>query len=166
MCTFQSLTSLCIYWEMMALNKLLETYRLFLQICSICSFSSTSKTNDLQFHLQAGAIEGQVVEMGLMTTSLLSAEKFPIVVPNSLFSSQVNLLFFLFCFFVLGFFIYLLYHHYLHGRFIFVPERRFPYLNCLLKVEAYLTISFHSRTMHMLPITWLSTFVVMKMCCQ
>lgn len=39
--------------------------------------------------IKAGAIEGQVVEMGLMTTSLLSAEKFPIVVPNSLFSSQV-----------------------------------------------------------------------------
>ncbi|KGN56499.1 mechanosensitive ion channel protein 1, mitochondrial isoform X1 [Cucumis sativus] len=39
--------------------------------------------------IKAGAIEGQVVEMGLMTTSLLSAEKFPVVVPNSLFSSQV-----------------------------------------------------------------------------
>lgn len=39
--------------------------------------------------IKAGAIEGQVIEMGLMTTSLLSAEKFPIVVPNSLFSSQV-----------------------------------------------------------------------------
>ncbi|XP_038876385.1 mechanosensitive ion channel protein 1, mitochondrial-like [Benincasa hispida] len=39
--------------------------------------------------IKAGAIEGQVVEMGLMSTLLLSAEKFPIVVPNSLFSSQV-----------------------------------------------------------------------------
>ncbi|GFS38803.1 mechanosensitive ion channel protein [Actinidia rufa] len=38
---------------------------------------------------KAGSVEGQVVEMGLMTTSLLSAEKFPIIVPNSLFSSQV-----------------------------------------------------------------------------
>ncbi|XP_010276908.1 PREDICTED: mechanosensitive ion channel protein 1, mitochondrial isoform X1 [Nelumbo nucifera] len=39
--------------------------------------------------IKAGSIEGQVVEMGLTTTSLLNAEKFPIVVPNSLFSSQV-----------------------------------------------------------------------------
>ncbi|KAL0379481.1 UNVERIFIED_CONTAM: Mechanosensitive ion channel protein 1, mitochondrial [Sesamum angustifolium] len=37
----------------------------------------------------AGSVEGQVVEMGLTTTSLLTAEKFPVVVPNSLFSSQV-----------------------------------------------------------------------------
>lgn len=40
--------------------------------------------------LQAGSIEGQVVEMGLTTTSLLNAEKFPVIVPNSLFSSQVG----------------------------------------------------------------------------
>lgn len=40
--------------------------------------------------LQAGNIEGQVVEMGLTTTSLLNAEKFPVIVPNSLFSSQVG----------------------------------------------------------------------------
>ncbi|GMP61374.1 hypothetical protein CsSME_00023869 [Camellia sinensis var. sinensis] len=39
--------------------------------------------------IKAGSVEGQVVEMGLTTTSLLSAEKFPIIVPNSLFSSQV-----------------------------------------------------------------------------
>uniref|UniRef100_A0A5B7BSE4 Mechanosensitive ion channel MscS domain-containing protein n=1 Tax=Davidia involucrata TaxID=16924 RepID=A0A5B7BSE4_DAVIN len=39
--------------------------------------------------IKAGSVEGQVVEMGLTTTSLLSAEKFPIMVPNSLFSSQV-----------------------------------------------------------------------------
>lgn len=39
--------------------------------------------------IKAGSIEGQVVEMGLTTTSLLSAEKFPVIVPNSLFSSQV-----------------------------------------------------------------------------
>lgn len=45
------------------------------------------------YKLQAGSIEGQVVEMGLTTTSLLSAEKFPVIVPNSLFSSQVGNLF-------------------------------------------------------------------------
>lgn len=39
--------------------------------------------------IKAGSIEGQVVEMGLTTTSLLSSEKFPVTVPNSLFSSQV-----------------------------------------------------------------------------
>lgn len=39
--------------------------------------------------IKAGSVEGQVVEMGLTTTSLLSAEKFPVIVPNSLFSSQV-----------------------------------------------------------------------------
>lgn len=39
--------------------------------------------------IKAGNIEGQVVEMGLTTTSLLNAEKFPVIVPNSLFSSQV-----------------------------------------------------------------------------
>ncbi|XP_068648842.1 mechanosensitive ion channel protein 1, mitochondrial-like [Aristolochia californica] len=38
--------------------------------------------------IKAGSIEGQVIEMGLTTTSLLSSEKFPITVPNSLFSSQ------------------------------------------------------------------------------
>ncbi|KAL1549820.1 mechanosensitive ion channel protein 1, mitochondrial isoform X1 [Salvia divinorum] len=39
--------------------------------------------------IKAGSVEGQVVEMGLTTTLLLTAEKFPVVVPNSLFSSQV-----------------------------------------------------------------------------
>ncbi|KAL2336010.1 hypothetical protein Fmac_010456 [Flemingia macrophylla] len=39
--------------------------------------------------IKAGSIEGQVVEMGLTTTSLLSSEKFPVIVPNSFFSSQV-----------------------------------------------------------------------------
>ncbi|XP_052171443.1 mechanosensitive ion channel protein 1, mitochondrial-like [Diospyros lotus] len=39
--------------------------------------------------IKAGTIEGQVMEIGLTTTSLLSAEKFPITVPNTLFSSQV-----------------------------------------------------------------------------
>lgn len=39
--------------------------------------------------IKAGSVEGQVIEMGLTTTSLLTAEKFPVIVPNSLFSSQV-----------------------------------------------------------------------------
>ncbi|GMH00493.1 hypothetical protein Nepgr_002332 [Nepenthes gracilis] len=39
--------------------------------------------------IKAGSIEGQVVEMGLTTTSLLNAENFPVIVPNSMFSSQV-----------------------------------------------------------------------------
>ncbi|EOA22080.1 hypothetical protein CARUB_v10002623mg [Capsella rubella] len=39
--------------------------------------------------IKAGSVEGQVVGMGLTTTSLLNAEKFPVLVPNSLFSSQV-----------------------------------------------------------------------------
>ncbi|XP_074580842.1 mechanosensitive ion channel protein 1, mitochondrial-like [Curcuma longa] len=39
--------------------------------------------------LVAGSVEGQVVEMGLTTTSLINPEKFPVIVPNSLFSSQV-----------------------------------------------------------------------------
>ncbi|KEH18821.1 putative mechanosensitive ion channel MscS, LSM domain-containing protein [Medicago truncatula] len=39
--------------------------------------------------IKAGSIEGQVVEIGLTSTSLLSPEKFPIIVPNSFFSSQV-----------------------------------------------------------------------------
>ncbi|KAK4418559.1 Mechanosensitive ion channel protein 1, mitochondrial [Sesamum alatum] len=38
--------------------------------------------------IKAGSVEGQVVEMGLTTTSLLTAEKFPVVVPNSL--SSIN----------------------------------------------------------------------------
>lgn len=48
-----------------------------------------SKPFSLGDTIKAGSIEGQVVEMGLMTTSLLNAEKFPVIVPNSLFSSQV-----------------------------------------------------------------------------
>lgn len=39
--------------------------------------------------IKAGPVEGQVVDMGLTTTSLLNSEKFPVIVPNSLFSSQV-----------------------------------------------------------------------------
>ncbi|KAF3441560.1 hypothetical protein FNV43_RR15474 [Rhamnella rubrinervis] len=48
-----------------------------------------SKPFSLGDTIKAGAIEGQVVDMGLITTSLLNAEKFPVIVPNSLFSSQV-----------------------------------------------------------------------------
>lgn len=40
-------------------------------------------------NIKAGSVEGQVVEMGLTTTSLINPEKFPVIVPNSLFSSQV-----------------------------------------------------------------------------
>ncbi|XP_027334252.1 mechanosensitive ion channel protein 1, mitochondrial isoform X2 [Abrus precatorius] len=40
--------------------------------------------------IKAGSIEGQVVEMGLTTTSLLSSEKFPVIVPNTFFSSQTE----------------------------------------------------------------------------
>ncbi|KAL8138534.1 hypothetical protein V2J09_004535 [Rumex salicifolius] len=39
--------------------------------------------------IKAGPVEGQVVDMGLTTTSLLNSERFPVIVPNSLFSSQV-----------------------------------------------------------------------------
>jgi small-conductance mechanosensitive channel len=38
---------------------------------------------------QAGPVTGQVVEMGIHSTLLLNTEKFPIIVPNSFFSSQV-----------------------------------------------------------------------------
>ncbi|OWM64264.1 hypothetical protein CDL15_Pgr018836 [Punica granatum] len=48
-----------------------------------------SKPFSLGDTIKAGSIEGQVVDMGLTTTSLLNAEKFPVIVPNSLFSSQV-----------------------------------------------------------------------------
>ncbi|KAJ4951931.1 hypothetical protein NE237_028763 [Protea cynaroides] len=48
-----------------------------------------SKPFSLGDTIKAGSIEGQVVEMGFTTTSLLNAEKFPVIVPNSLFSSQV-----------------------------------------------------------------------------
>lgn len=43
------------------------------------------------------------MEMGLTTTSLLNAEKFPVIVPNSLFSSQVGVYFFFFFHFFLLF---------------------------------------------------------------
>ncbi|KAI3906003.1 hypothetical protein MKW92_018700 [Papaver armeniacum] len=48
-----------------------------------------SKPFSLGDTIKAGSIEGQVIEMGLTTTQLLNAEKFPVTVPNSLFSSQV-----------------------------------------------------------------------------
>lgn len=48
-----------------------------------------SKPFSLGDTIKAGAVEGHVVEMGLTTTSLLNAEKFPVLVPNALFSSQV-----------------------------------------------------------------------------
>ncbi|KAJ7546919.1 hypothetical protein O6H91_08G061100 [Diphasiastrum complanatum] len=39
--------------------------------------------------ISAGAVEGQVIEIGLHSTRLLNADKFPVTVPNSFFSSQV-----------------------------------------------------------------------------
>ncbi|VFQ94677.1 unnamed protein product [Cuscuta campestris] len=39
--------------------------------------------------IRAGYVEGQVVEMGMTTTSLLTEEMLPVTVPNSLFTSQV-----------------------------------------------------------------------------
>ncbi|XVF73139.1 hypothetical protein PTKIN_Ptkin12aG0177700 [Pterospermum kingtungense] len=48
-----------------------------------------SKPFSLGDTIKAGSIEGQVVEMGLTNTTLLNSEKFPVLVPNSLFSSQV-----------------------------------------------------------------------------
>ncbi|XP_061968647.1 mechanosensitive ion channel protein 1, mitochondrial-like isoform X2 [Populus nigra] len=49
-----------------------------------------SKPFSLGDTIKAGSIEGQVVEMGLTTTSLLNVEQFPVLVPNSLFSSQLQ----------------------------------------------------------------------------
>ncbi|WCJ22741.1 Mechanosensitive ion channel protein [Euphorbia peplus] len=48
-----------------------------------------SKPFSLGDTIKAGSIEGQVIEMGLTRTVLLNTEKFPVLVPNSLFSSQV-----------------------------------------------------------------------------
>jgi mechanosensitive ion channel protein 1/2/3 len=42
------------------------------------------------FFLQAGSIEGEVTEIGLTTTSLINSEELPVVVPNSVFLSEVN----------------------------------------------------------------------------
>ena len=59
-------------------------------ICDLPNYYCNLYDRILIAFLQAGSIEGQVVEMGLTTTSLLNAEKFPVIVPNSLFSSQVS----------------------------------------------------------------------------
>ncbi|CAN1316014.1 Mechanosensitive ion channel protein 1, mitochondrial [Linum perenne] len=48
-----------------------------------------SKPFSLGDTIKAGSIEGEVIEMGLTTTMLRNSEKFPVIVPNSLFSSQV-----------------------------------------------------------------------------
>ncbi|KAJ1280513.1 hypothetical protein BS78_04G238700, partial [Paspalum vaginatum] len=40
-------------------------------------------------YIKAGSIEGQMVEIGLTSTSLINTEKLPVIVPNSLFSSQM-----------------------------------------------------------------------------
>lgn len=39
--------------------------------------------------IKAGSIEGQVLDIGLTATHLLDMQKFPVAVPNSLFSNQV-----------------------------------------------------------------------------
>ncbi|KAJ1272362.1 hypothetical protein BS78_06G196200 [Paspalum vaginatum] len=49
-------------------------------------FSKPFSVND---YIKAGAIEGRVVEIGLTSTSLINPEKLPVIVPNSLFSSQM-----------------------------------------------------------------------------
>ena len=36
-------------------------------------------------------MSGQVIEMGLHSTQLLNSDKYPIVVPNSYFSNQVEI---------------------------------------------------------------------------
>jgi hypothetical protein len=40
--------------------------------------------------LQAGAISGQVVDIGLHSTQMINSDKYPIIVPNSFFSSEVK----------------------------------------------------------------------------
>uniref|UniRef100_A0A0A8XY34 Mechanosensitive ion channel MscS domain-containing protein n=1 Tax=Arundo donax TaxID=35708 RepID=A0A0A8XY34_ARUDO len=40
-------------------------------------------------YIKAGSIEGKVTEIGLTSTSLINPEKLPVIVPNSLFSSQI-----------------------------------------------------------------------------
>ncbi|XP_078178024.1 mechanosensitive ion channel protein 1, mitochondrial-like [Carex rostrata] len=39
--------------------------------------------------IKAGSIEGEITEIGLTITSLISPEEFPVKVPNSVFSSQM-----------------------------------------------------------------------------
>ncbi|XP_059072780.1 mechanosensitive ion channel protein 1, mitochondrial isoform X2 [Cryptomeria japonica] len=48
-----------------------------------------SKPFSIGDSIKAGSIEGQVIEMGLTSTIMLSPDKFPVTVPNSFFSSQV-----------------------------------------------------------------------------
>jgi hypothetical protein len=43
----------------------------------------------LALDVQAGDLSGQVVEIGLHSTEMLNRDKFPTIVPNSFFSSQV-----------------------------------------------------------------------------
>ncbi|KAG2568225.1 hypothetical protein PVAP13_7NG303100 [Panicum virgatum] len=49
-------------------------------------FSKPFSVND---YIKAGPIEGKVIEIGLTSTSLINPEKLPVIVPNSLFSSQM-----------------------------------------------------------------------------
>lgn len=42
--------------------------------------------------LQAGDLSGRVVDIGLHSTQMLNNDKFPTVVPNSFFSSQVRII--------------------------------------------------------------------------
>jgi hypothetical protein len=83
-----------IYYELNKLEKVwkLEWYiQYYLFSILIYTFSFyVSNVYKFTYLLQAGNVEGQVVDMGLTTTSLLNAEKFPVIVPNSLFSSQVG----------------------------------------------------------------------------
>ncbi|KAJ4770881.1 Mechanosensitive ion channel protein [Rhynchospora pubera] len=52
-------------------------------------FLQFTKPFSIGDNIKAGSIEGEVTEIGLTTTSLLDAEEFPVVVPNSVFSSQM-----------------------------------------------------------------------------
>ncbi|CAK8560791.1 unnamed protein product [Lathyrus sativus] len=52
-------------------------------------FMQFSKPFSIGDTIKAGSIEGQVLEIGLTSTSLLSPEKLPVIVPNSFFSNQV-----------------------------------------------------------------------------
>uniref|UniRef100_A0A0E0DHJ5 Mechanosensitive ion channel MscS domain-containing protein n=1 Tax=Oryza meridionalis TaxID=40149 RepID=A0A0E0DHJ5_9ORYZ len=53
------------------------------------SIASTYKGYILLLELDAGSIEGKVIEIGLTSTELMNPEQLPVTVPNSLFSSQV-----------------------------------------------------------------------------
>lgn len=41
--------------------------------------------------MQAGDLSGEVVDIGIHSTEILNRDKFPTIVPNSFFSSQVTL---------------------------------------------------------------------------